>query len=77
MNKIKCELCVIGFYCRLVFELLSNINVVFMLRFIILLFILVIYCFIENDFLKEICFIIENMYKFRYFVFDFDNFLKE
>lgn len=77
MNKTKCEPCAIGSYCRLVFEPLSNTNVVPMLRLIILLFTPAIHCLIENDFSKEICFTIENMYKFRYFAFDFDNFLKE
>lgn len=59
-NKTKCEPCAIGSYCRLVFEPLSNTNVVIvMVRLIILLFTLAILCLIDNDFSKEICFQIE------------------
>lgn len=59
INKTKCEPCAIGSYCRLVFEPLSNTNVVPMLRLIILLFTPAIHCLIENDFSNEICFTIE------------------
>lgn len=60
INKTKCEPCAIGSYCRLVFEPLSNTNVVIvMVRLIILLFTLAILCLIDNDFSKEICFQIE------------------
>lgn len=60
-NKTKCEPCAIGSYCRLVFEPLSNANVVIVIvRLIILLFTLAILCFIvNNDFSKEIYFEIE------------------
>lgn len=60
-NKTKCEPCAIGSYCRLVFEPLSNANVVIVIvRLIILLFTLAILCFIvNNDFSKELYFEIE------------------
>lgn len=78
MNKTKCEPCAIGSYCRLVFEPLSNTNVVPMLRLIILLFTPAMDTLSYREwFFKRNMFHNWNVYKFRYFAFDFDNFLKE